>query len=364
MNMVLAIGAFVGASEPTASDFYYYTQARKHLSVDLLERGSLSLVQAIALMANYLQKRNKPNSGFSYLGVAFNMAQGIGLHREFSEPMSSAFTMEIRRRAWWTLFIFDSGARLTFGRPVMTLSGVNIQMPRNLRDNDLAVDVSLLPPVREVPTVASSLIAQVRLAEIGNLANCKLLEARVPDKVQILDLDDRVKAWRAALPWYFHENTLPDEYCWFEIPRMVLLWRSMHLQIVMNRPFLLDVLGRCQTVELGDPNSPVQRCVGTAQACVRSILSYWHAHETHPEGLTWYATYWLITAAFVDATCLLYAPYHVSAPQWRQEVEGSKVALQEMGVVEPMAERAARMLENILSESPPHVPCASPQLNV
>lgn len=82
-NIVLAIGAFVGDPSGTKADIVFFKEARKHLSMDVLEKGSLSYVQAIVLMANYLQKRNKPNAGFILIGIGFSMALAIGLHREF-----------------------------------------------------------------------------------------------------------------------------------------------------------------------------------------------------------------------------------------------------------------------------------------
>ncbi|KAF4468789.1 short chain oxidoreductase [Fusarium albosuccineum] len=218
LNMVLAVGAFAGPESSSNLDTYFYEQAHAAVSLELLQRGSLQLVQAFALMANYLQKRNKPNSGCTYLGIAFNMAMGLGLHREFSEKSISAFTMEIRRRAWWTLFIFDSGARLTFGRPSIALLGTNC-----------------------------------KLAVISNEANAKLLERRLPPKSQMLALDDQILAWWESLPMYF-KRTPEDDLSWFDIPRMVLLWRSQHLRIVITRPFLLDVMQQRQELVLGDGN--------------------------------------------------------------------------------------------------------------
>lgn len=85
--------------------------------MDVLEKGSLSYVQAIVLMANYLQKRNKPNAGFILIGIGWSMALAIGLHREFGMPNTSPFIMEIRRRVWWTLYTFVSSSQLTLGRP-------------------------------------------------------------------------------------------------------------------------------------------------------------------------------------------------------------------------------------------------------
>jgi transcriptional regulatory protein GAL4 len=348
MNMVLAIGAFTGELSSKNADFHFYRIASQSLSMDILQRGSLSLVQAIALMANYLQKRNRPNSGFTFLGVALHMAQGIGLHREFSETAISPFTMEIRRRVWWTLFIFDSGARLTFGRPTMILGGINIQLPRNLEDTDLAVDLELLPQSRDMPTVTSSLIWQSKLAKISNLANKTLLETRLPDRSAILELDNKIISWRENLPSYMQADFSDPNFDMFVVPRMVLLWRSMHLRVVIHRPFILDVVGSRQPLELSDANEPQSRCVHAAQDCILSIINFWNTNKSHPGALVWYACYWLVTAVFVLVTCLLYDPYHASVQSWRKQIESSKVALEEMGAAEPTALRAARMIDKIM----------------
>lgn len=82
-NIVIAIGAFVGGTDGSNADVPFYKKARQNLTMDILEKGSLSYVQGLVLMANYLQKRNKPNSGFVLIGIGFSMALAIGLHREF-----------------------------------------------------------------------------------------------------------------------------------------------------------------------------------------------------------------------------------------------------------------------------------------
>ncbi|KAJ3503822.1 hypothetical protein NM208_g16438 [Fusarium decemcellulare] len=351
LNMVLAVGAFAGPESSSNLDTYFYEQAHAAVSLELLQRGSLQLVQAFALMANYLQKRNKPNSGFTYLGIAFNMAMGLGLHREFSEKSISTFTMEIRRRAWWTLFVFDSGARLTFGRPSIALLGTNVRAPRNLDDTDLAVDIDALETARDYPTVTSSLIWQCKLAVISNEANAKLLERRLPPKSQMLALDDQILAWWESLPMYF-KRTPEDDLSWFDIPRMVLLWRSQHLRIVITRPFLLDVMQQRQELVLGDGDDAVSRCISAAQVCVHSIVGFCASCDTFPGALVWYATYWLVMGVFVNVTCLVYSPCHSLAMAWRAQIEQCTETLQRLAGIEPLARRATRILSKIMDLVP------------
>jgi transcriptional regulatory protein GAL4 len=77
------------------------------------------MVQGLLLLSNYAQKRNRPNTGWNYLGLAVRMALSLGLHKEFPNWEITPLQREMRRRVWWGLFIFDSGASITFGRPVL-----------------------------------------------------------------------------------------------------------------------------------------------------------------------------------------------------------------------------------------------------
>lgn len=133
--IVAALGAFSTSSGPSSIDGHLFNLAKSHLSIDDLESGNTSFVQALALMSNYLQKRNKPNSGYNYLGLSLRMAMGLGLHKEFPKWEISPLQLEIRRRVWWTLFVFDVGATITFSRPLgWPTKGIEVALPLNIHD--------------------------------------------------------------------------------------------------------------------------------------------------------------------------------------------------------------------------------------
>lgn len=132
-------------------------------------------------MANYyLQKRNKPNAGLALIGIAWSMGMAIGLHREFGPSGTTPFAMEVRRRIWWCLYVFVSGAQPTLGRPPASLIGVNLRLPANVDDSSLAIDVDALPPAKQRPTAASCVLAQIPLAKIANDVQSELLTNHVP----------------------------------------------------------------------------------------------------------------------------------------------------------------------------------------
>jgi hypothetical protein len=121
---MLGLGAFCIGEDMTIID-HYLEQATQAICADVLEAGSLTLVQGFTLLSNLAQKRNKPNTGSTYLGIAVRMAIGLGLHRELPFWRISAFEREVRRRVWWVVFIFDSGACITFGRPIVGTSRID-----------------------------------------------------------------------------------------------------------------------------------------------------------------------------------------------------------------------------------------------
>jgi transcriptional regulatory protein GAL4 len=135
VNMVASLGAFSTSSGPSSIDGHFFNLAKSQLSIDDLESGNTSFVQALALMSNYLQKRNKPNSGYNYLGLSLRMAMGLGLYKEFPKWEISPLELEIRRRVWWTLFVFDVGATITFSRSLgWPTEGVEVALPLNIHD--------------------------------------------------------------------------------------------------------------------------------------------------------------------------------------------------------------------------------------
>ncbi|CAG7974405.1 unnamed protein product [Penicillium salamii] len=103
--LVLAIGHWTVTED--AEQSHYYTAARSRMSMRMLESGTLLAVQAFLLMGNYLQKRDRPNTGYNFVGIAFRMALGLGLHREPPSGTSTANTLlnERRRVVWWAVIV-------------------------------------------------------------------------------------------------------------------------------------------------------------------------------------------------------------------------------------------------------------------
>ncbi|KAF2717663.1 hypothetical protein K431DRAFT_323003 [Polychaeton citri CBS 116435] len=349
LNIVAAMGAFAGGSTDSDIDWQYYQLARKTIALDVIEKGSLCFVQGLTIMANYLQKRNKPNAGFALIGIAWSMALAIGLHREFGTASTTPYTMELRRRTWWTLFVFVSGAQLTLGRPPASLVGINLRVPTNLDDVNMAVDMSELPGPQEGPTTTTCLISQVRLAQIANRVQTELLTNQIPNIREVDALNQRITTWKNELPSCFDEQLffMP----WFELPKRVLLWRSYHLRIVLERPFLFQAV--TNKVDLRKCEGLASDCIKTADTCVDSICRFLKTNQSWRRGFAWYATYWLTSASFVHATCFAYTESGARKAQWASRLQQAVDALDLLGSAHVMTSRAKRVLQKMLHPSAP-----------
>lgn len=79
---MLGLGAFC-ASQPDYVINHFLECAVSSINVDLIEAGSLTLVQGFTILANLAQKMNKPNAAYVYLGecaVRFGYQHSLPRH--------------------------------------------------------------------------------------------------------------------------------------------------------------------------------------------------------------------------------------------------------------------------------------------
>ncbi|KAI8656372.1 Zn(2)-C6 fungal-type domain-containing protein [Fusarium sp. Ph1] len=298
--MILAIGSWLLDNNTTPDQCPYYSAARSRISMQVFEAGTTRTVQALLLMGNYLQKRDRPNTGYSLIGLAQRIAFGIGLHRERSS-VDDKIVFERHRQLFWIVYCFDSGFSITTGRPMAVLEGfIDQALPRNIDDQDCD-NSSVVPAPVNYPTTYSALIAQAQLVRIANGIHHEFLSAKTANQKMEYQLAEimaqKLDVWRDNLPTYF---TSPDVPAWFLGPRSIVLWKEQNLRILLWRgtkkvhPYLpsrMDARGRC---------------LDAAMETIQSISSFVASYESslHP-GIVWYGTYFIFQAMLVlEASCL------------------------------------------------------------
>ncbi|KAJ8133430.1 hypothetical protein O1611_g188 [Lasiodiplodia mahajangana] len=311
--MVLAIGDWISSPESSHAQSSYYETARSCLSFQTLESGTTETVQAFLLLGNYLQKRDRPNTGYNFVGLAWRLALGLGLHREVVNALDTVEN-ERRRSLFWVMYSFDNGFNITTGRPPTLSDGfVDTHLPRNIDYKDLSL-TSAAPPEVNTPTTYSAIAAQAQLAQIADSIYQEFLLAKTAGtkvEYRVAELmERRLNDWQRNLPAYFTSEEVPS---WFRAPRAIVLWKEQNLRIILWRG------SREYHSFLPNKQSAETKCLEVAMQSIHDIATFCAVHETAlHQGIAWYAIYFLFQAALV-----LEASYLQSLKQKRYEEDGA-----------------------------------------
>ncbi|KAI1757673.1 fungal-specific transcription factor domain-containing protein [Xylaria castorea] len=310
--MVLAIGDWISASESSHAQSPYYNAARSCLTFQTLESGTTETIQAFLLLGNYLQKRDKPNTGYNFIGLAWRLVLGLGLHREVSNEVNS-IENERRRSLFWVMYCFDNGFNITTGRPPTLSDGfIDTQLPRNIDDKDLSLK-NVIPSEVEGPTTYSAIASHARLAQIADSIYQEFLLAKTAGtkvEYRVAELmERRLNDWHRNLPTYFTSQDVPS---WFQTPRAIVFWKEQNLRIIMWR-------GSREHSFLPNRHSAEAKCCEVAMQSIHDITTFCAVYEAAVHrGVAWYAIYFLFQAALV-----LEASYLQSVKQKRYEEDGA-----------------------------------------
>ncbi|KAF1846974.1 uncharacterized protein K460DRAFT_279594 [Cucurbitaria berberidis CBS 394.84] len=354
-HAILALGAWSLNNDQVGLEDYLYRRALtlgQHESV--FEAANLTSVQALVLLSNLSQKRNSPNTGWNLLGLAVRTALSLALHRELPHWNISLLEREMRRRVWWGLYIFDSGASTTFGRAIMLpdQDSMNVHLVLNVDDESLTPNTVELPPESGEPTLYSSLKAQSQFHMCTNHISNRLLAEPGLSAEAALGLNASMDAWTNTLPLYL--QPLPQPSCqlrWYLFARSRIWWRFWNLKIIVFRHILL----RRAISERGQiPDQATQAsqedckviCLEAAHSTVISIHQYSMQGLTRLEG--WYATYFLFHAALVITLCIISFPHADEVQSWYEDVILARNTFREHLVEDSLSARCVAILDQVV----------------
>jgi transcriptional regulatory protein GAL4 len=371
-NAVLALGAWcIGDDDSVMDDFFYRKVARIPEESSIFESGNLAMVQALLLLSNYAQKRNRPNTGWNYLGLAVRMALSLGLHKEFPHWEITHLQREMRRRVWWGLFVFDSGASITFGRPVllpergiMDASPVlNIHEDVCLENSNachlltclksLTPDTHILPDEIEFPTAYTGLISQSLFHLATNSLHHRLISTPYPLPEELLSLNQVIETWETSIPSYFQlSSPIVHANEAFLFARYRLMWRSWNLQIILFRPIVLQLAARRKQPEANHVSETSEelvcreKCIQSARATITSIADF-VATGMVSRLSTWYMLYFLFQAGLVPVICLLTDPTHPDSALWLNDIRTTRDLLSRTALTNRLAARCLTVFNRL-----------------
>ncbi|KAK2594307.1 hypothetical protein QQS21_008013 [Conoideocrella luteorostrata] len=347
--IVAAIGAWTSApSSADTLDMSLFAHARSIMGFNFLEVGNLSLLQALTLASNYQQKRDKPNSGYNYLGLSGRMAMGLGLHKEFQGWNIPPLNMEIRRRVWWCLCSFDIGASITFGRPdVWPYKGVEVAFPLNVNDKDLTAASHSYPRESDQITPYTAVATQARFHIATHGCYEKVISKSFPTAEEMIRLESTlIEPWRASVPACFAEGTtVPRRYA---LPQAIMAWRLRNLRIIMYRPFVIRRALRRRPDADEASTLAYEKCLADAKHTIETIEAFWEEHE-HNRLAAWYELYFLFQAALIPCICLRNDPSAAEAHDWRRQISITLKVIAAMSSVNASSSRCHQIISELCS---------------
>ncbi|KAI9163590.1 C6 transcription factor [Paramyrothecium foliicola] len=345
--VVAAIGVWTSSTTSTENlDMALFAQARSLLSFNFLEVGNITLVQALTLASNYQQKRDKPNSGYNYLGLAVRMAMGLGLHKEFQGWNISPLTMEIRRRVWWSLCVFDVGATVTFSRPdVWPYKGVEVSFPLNVNDKDLTAASQAYPLESSQITPYTAVSTQARFHIATHEIYDRVISKPFPSASELFRLEGSlIESWQAEVPSCFSETAkVPPRYA---LSQAVMSWRLRNLRIIMYRPFVIRRALRRKADHEESNSKAYERCLADAKSTITMIATFWDQHE-HNRLAAWYGLYFLFQAALIPCICLRNDPSAPAASDWRTQITTTLHAIAAMSRANASSARCHQIISDL-----------------
>lgn len=394
---VVALGCWCLNGESTNYDLYYYKLAKSHL-IHVFECGNIDYVISLILLSNYAQKRNKPNTGWNYLGLAVSMAVSLGLYKEINlkttknkknvhELKTFIKDQELKRRIWWCLYIFDAGAAITFGRPshipIPDLS--DVRFPVNLSDEEFEVvlnDANFLSrysltknvslPNSDVPTIYSALIEQAKLSILSDPFYTRVISKYPPSLVECLSMHLKLKEFNENLPDYFKNdlnmiikkyfkndpNSIPE---WFTLSRSRLIWRIKNLQILIFRPYIWQKIVLISTGKVSktsskeatlseDSKNARRICLDAASKTIQSIIDYLNGPAVDLNSLSsWYSTYFLFQAILIPLACQCSNPTSKHNLEWWTDIMKGKKALSILSTHNSTCMKLIHLIDAILT---------------
>ena len=176
-----------------------------------------NLIECLLLhvQADCMQMREADISVWVLMGVIARLAMRMGYHRDPKIfPVLSPFQAEMRRRVWAFLVHADVllSAHVTMPS-IIRPSDNNVEMPRNLYDDDFDESVMELPPSRPMsePTPISYLIVKARLTSTF-ARTCEYVSAQTGNYDTLMEVDAELRRSEDSIPAHLRMSSTPEAF--------------------------------------------------------------------------------------------------------------------------------------------------------
>ncbi|OAL30186.1 hypothetical protein AYO22_01702 [Fonsecaea multimorphosa] len=213
----------------------------------LIQCATLQSVQALALLSLYLNTTHQRNASWIMMGCSIRMAIGLGMHRsdkvllqqQKSVLSTAVVDRELRKRVWWSLYVFEQYNSALFGRP----SAIDEQETTA----DLPTDSILDGGYHRPPGLVTHDISLARIVDRIRKSQAGQGHRGEPglsdDQIAHRHLDE-LDTWYAELPPFLRFDASNQRYVYPSHFRQLitLQLRYQHARLLLTRPFYLRLI--------------------------------------------------------------------------------------------------------------------------
>ncbi|CZR51330.1 related to transcription factor, SIN3 binding [Phialocephala subalpina] len=310
-------------------------QARMH---SLISATTLINVQAILLLQLYQHNCTERNSAFMLLGCASRMAMALGMHREGTSGGFDDMEREVRKRVWWTAYMFEQNQCAILGRPcAIDDSEVNVSYPDEvILDGGSSVPPGYIEYSVRLMRLLSDIRRKIYAAQTGSTQQGDSPKINIAVQF-LLDLD----SWHHSLPPALRLELMSP------IPKhrraVILLHVQFHnTQSLVTRPFILRKVGvqlarklgkHVRSQDLDKEELNLSHACGTYSRKAALLLHQLIVSGMF-DGVQWMDAYYIYHSVFILALDFLARPWdEQDTPEdhaRKQAVRDVMVALQKV----------------------------------
>jgi len=290
-----------------------YTNKVHHSLSRILSTTSILNVQALLLLQLYEHNAGERNAAWMLLGAASRMAVALGMHREGTNTGFDPIERNIRKRVWWTTYLFEKLLSVILGRP------------SNIDDREVSVTLpeeSMFDSSDTPPEYTTHYLSLIKLMDRVKWAMYPLptpdneAESDIQLVTSAKELLDELESWHNNLP----KHLLPDNISCLTAKhsRAVLLLHLCHLygKALITRPILVHrVTLELESLERNEPSlahmsQDIITLSRTSVESAKTSLNYLKILFDNGllEGVSWIDAYYVYHAMFILCTDLLVKP--------------------------------------------------------
>jgi len=351
-------------NDPRTSGSRFLRRCEELLAEDSpFDKSTIPTVIGLMLLSSSYLARGEVSKSWKYCGLAIRTVFDLGLHLDCERPGLSAEDVEISRRVFWGVFVWDKMQSLYLGRPVgiqLRDAYVSCNFMDTLEENEPwtpYIDPNSPCPDKQLRTYAPTPLHSVscfqHLCSLSKImtqivsrfyvAGARIREAK--KKMQYLD--HAVNQWRAKLPSHLVFEPVLDQdgkASSMVAPNIILLNITYHaVLILLHRPFISNI-----NLHQGSPSKQSwEKCTTAAKSITNKLTAYRTAYTLR--GAPYLASYACYVACTIHVrNVALEREKSASSRTAGQMVQRTLGMLNELSESSPCATRASQIITRLM----------------